>query len=278
MTLDLQPIIERKLELERVIEELTRRIANAPPGHLVISKPKGSPVKYYQAVFVVREGKRVEQRTYIAKKDAGLQKALAEKGYHEMVLRSVKREHAVIKRFLKQFPSDCPETIFEKMADERKALVEPYWESTDAFVERWLNEEYPRKQFYKDDIYYVTERGERVRSKSELIIANWLYQHGIPYRYECALELWDPYESRRITIYPDFTLLDPATGKTFYLEHFGMMSDEQYFRAAMDRLALYEANGYYVGESLILSFESDKVPLDIRQLGRRLDHYLRRDI
>ena len=57
-----------------------------------------------------------------------------------------------------------------------------------------------------------------------------------------------------------------------------MMSDEQYFRAAMDRLALYEANGYYVGESLILSFESDKVPLDIRQLGRRLDHYLRRDI
>lgn len=277
MRADLQPLLERKKELELVIRDLTERIANAPEGHLVISKPKGLPVKYYQAVIVEREGKRVEQRTYIAKKDAGLQKALAAKGYHETVLRSVKREYAIIERFLNQFPSDRPETIFEKMSDERKALVEPYWESTEAFVERWLREEYPGKAYREGDVYYVTARGERVRSKSELIIADWLYHHGIPYRYECPLKLWDPVRFREITIYPDFTILDPASGKCFYLEHMGMLDDESYFRSAMDRLALYEANGYFEGESLILSFESNNVPLDIRQLGRRLDHYLRRD-
>ncbi|MBQ1529705.1 MAG: hypothetical protein IIZ76_05425, partial [Clostridia bacterium] len=95
--------------------------------------------------------------------------------------------------------------------------------------------------------------------------------------YECALELWDPRQSRKFTIYPDFTILDPATGKCFYLEHFGMMDDERYFRSAMDRLALYEGNGYFVGESLLLSFESDKVPLDVRALGRRVEHALGRD-
>ena len=193
------------------------------------------------------------------------------------VLSRVRAEYAVISRFLKTYPAEHGEDIYPKLSEDRKPLVDPYWEPADVFLERWLREEYPRKGFREDDPYYVTERGERVRSKSELIIANWLFQHGIPYRYECALELWDPKQPRRITIYPDFTILDPATGKCFYLEHLGMMEDERYFRSAMDRISLYEANGYFVGESLLLSFESDKVPLDVRTLGRRVEHALGRD-
>ena len=114
--------------------------------------------------------------------------------------------------------------------------------------------------------------GHRFRSKSEVNIAQFLKSMGLEYKYEVKIII-----DKQI-YYIDFAVYCPETGRFFFIEHFGMMSDEQYFRAAMDRLALYEANGYYVGESLILSFESDKVPLDIRQLGRRLDHYLRRDI
>ena len=213
----------------------------------------------------------------IRKTDLALIKALANKGYYLTVLSRVRAEYAVISRFLKTYPAEHGEDIYPKLSEDRKPLVDPYWEPADVFLERWLREEYPRKGFREDDPYYVTERGERVRSKSELIIANWLFQHGIPYRYECALELWDPKQPRRITIYPDFTILDPATGKCFYLEHLGMMEDERYFRSAMDRISLYEANGYFVGESLLLSFESDKVPLDVRTLGRRVEHALGRD-
>ncbi len=278
MSLDLQPIIERKQELERVIHELTTRIAQAPPGHLVISKHKQSEsVKYYQRVSSKGNGYQGSRKTYIRKTDLTLIKALANKGYYLTVLSRVRAEYAVISRFLKTYPAELGEDIYPKLSDDRKPLVDPLWEPADVFLERWLREEYPQKGFREDDPYYVTERGERVRSKSELIIANWLYQHGIPYRYECALELWDPRQSRKFTIYPDFTILDPATGKCFYLEHFGMMDDERYFRSAMDRLALYEGNGYFVGESLLLSFESDKVPLDVRALGRRVEHALGRD-
>ena len=251
MQLDLQPIIDRQKELERVIRELTARIAQAPPGHLVISKHKQSEsVKYYQCVSGDGDEHRSSKKTYIRKTDLALIKALANKGYYLTVLSRVRAEYAVISRFLKTYPAEHGEDIYPKLSEDRKPLVDPY---------------------------YVTERGERVRSKSELIIANWLFQHGIPYRYECALELWDPKQPRRITIYPDFTILDPATGKCFYLEHLGMMEDERYFRSAMDRISLYEANGYFVGESLLLSFESDKVPLDVRTLGRRVEHALGRD-
>ena len=278
MQLDLQPIIDRQKELERVIRELTARIAQAPPGHLVISKHKQSEsVKYYQCVSGDGDEHRSSKKTYIRKTDLALIKALANKGYYLTVLSRVRAEYAVISRFLKTYPAEHGEDIYPKLSEDRKPLVDPYWEPADVFLERWLREEYPRKGFREDDPYYVTERGERVRSKSELIIANWLFQHGIPYRYECALELWDPKQPRRITIYPDFTILDPATGKCFYLEHLGMMEDERYFRSAMDRISLYEANGYFVGESLLLSFESDKVPLDVRALGRRVEHALGRD-
>lgn len=275
---DLQPIVERKEELERVIYDLTERIAGAPEGHLIISKSgNGGTVKYYQSVYAEQDGRRNERRSYIAKKDAAKARALAEKGYYEAVLRSVKRERDIIEQFLKRFPAESGESVYAKLGSDRKALVEPYWESNEAFVNRWLREEYPRKAFREGDPYYVTARGERVRSKSELIIADWLYHHGIPYRYECPLKLWDPTRFREITVYPDFTILDPVTGKCFYLEHLGMMGDEAYYRSAMERIALYEANGYFEGETLILSYESDKVPLDMRQLGRKLDHYLRRD-
>ena len=40
MQLDLQPIIDRQKELERVIRELTARIAQAPPGRRESPKPR----------------------------------------------------------------------------------------------------------------------------------------------------------------------------------------------------------------------------------------------
>ncbi len=50
---------------------------------------------------------------------------------------------------------------------------------------------------------YRTEKGELVRSKSEMNIANALFRTEIPYKYECPLTLNDG----RV-IYPDFTVLD----------------------------------------------------------------------
>ncbi len=53
-----------------------------------------------------------------------------------------------------------------------------------------------------DPIFY-THKGERVRSKSEVIIANLLYKYQIPYRYEFPLTIKD----FGIT-YPDFLILN----------------------------------------------------------------------
>jgi len=69
-----------------------------------------------------------------------------------------------------------------------------------------------------------TAKGERVRSKSEIIIADSLMRAGVPYRYEFPIIL-NGYGK----IYPDFTVLNVGLRKELYWEHLGMMDDSEIF-------------------------------------------------
>jgi AAA domain/UvrD-like helicase C-terminal domain len=92
-------------------------------------------------------------------------------------------------------------------------------------------------RFLEEGLIHRTLRSDSVRSKSEVIIANMLYQKGISdYRYEARLTAADG--SIR---YPDFTIEDSAMGTTYYWEHLGMLRDPSY-RARWERkLAWYRA-------------------------------------
>ena len=114
----------------------------------------------------------------------------------------------------------------------------------------------------------LTNRGERVRSKSEKIIADKLLNEGIPYRYECPIRLGNT------ILYPDFTALNKRTRKEFYLEHLGMMDDPNYCNDTISRIELYEKHGLFPGESLLLTFETKNRPLDSRVLDIIVRKYL----
>ena len=79
--------------------------------------------------------------------------------------------------------------------------------------------------------FYDTKRKERVRSKSELNIANMLDSYGVPYKYECPLKLKDGK-----VIYPDFTVINVKSRKVIYWEHRGMMDDKNYANMAVSRI------------------------------------------
>lgn len=54
-------------------------------------------------------------------------------------------------------------------------------------MEQWVAQEYQGKEFQKGTAVILTQKGERVRSKSEKILADYFYQHNIPYKYEKPL-------------------------------------------------------------------------------------------
>jgi hypothetical protein len=84
-------------------------------------------------------------------------------------------------------------------------------------------------RFLEEGLIHRTERGELVRSKSELVIADKLHARGVEYKFEQPFTL----NGGRVC-YPDFTIADHARGVTFYWEHLGMLEDPAY-RARWER-------------------------------------------
>ena len=80
-----------------------------------------------------------------------------------------------------------------------------------------------QQRFLEEGLIHRTERGDLVRSKSELVIADKLHARGIDYAYEQPLVL-----PNGRTRYPDFTIADHARGETFYWEHLGMLDNQRY--------------------------------------------------
>ena len=109
----------------------------------------------------------------------------------------------------------------------------------------------------------MTENGERVRSKSEKIIADKLHALGVPYRYEYPLVL-----DGNMKIYPDFMMLRMPEREETYLEHFGLMDDEGYVEKVMWKLNTYERNGIYLGVNLFITYETGRNPLNTKTFDR----------
>ncbi|NLG04602.1 MAG: AAA family ATPase, partial [Clostridia bacterium] len=100
------------------------------------------------------------------------------------------------------------------------------------------------KKYYDARYINVSERGERMISKSEVIIANCLnkYKKDIRYAYENKLTLL----STGRTIKPDFTIEHLGTGRVFYWEHLGMMTREDYRQKWEKKKQGYIDDGFVV--------------------------------
>ena len=77
-------------------------------------------------------------------------------------------------------------------------------------------------RFFENHLIHRTMRGEMVRSKSEVIIADQLANNDIEYHYERPLTI------DGVTKYPDFTIEDMESGLTVFWEHSGMLHVPSY--------------------------------------------------
>jgi hypothetical protein len=98
------------------------------------------------------------------------------------------------------------------------------------------------KKYYDAKYINVSERGEPMISKNEVIIANLLnkYRSELQYAYEDKLKFED---TGRI-VSPDFTIENIITGKRFYWEHLGLMTQKDYREKWQKKLESYMKDGF----------------------------------
>lgn len=134
-------------------------------------------------------------------------------------------------------------------------------------IKAWSNEQYIKNPSYPEHLLHKSLSGEKLRSKSEVIIANALYMNHIPYRYECQLVLGD------VSLHPDFTILHPTTFEIYYWEHFGMMDNPAYRESTFQKMKLYGEHQIYPADRLITTYESESLPLDSEKIQQLIEQY-----
>ena len=206
---------------------------------------------------------------YLGPQDSALISDLVQKDYLKRVLKQIKCERSAIEKMQKLYPETIAEDVFDTLSDARKQYARPINVCDDAYAEKWMAVPYKRKPFKKDAPEFYTLKGERVRSKSEVIIADRLRAQGIPYRYECPLKV-----GNRI-IHPDFTILRMSDRKILYHEHCGKMNDPQYTEDLIIRAKDYNRTGIILGDKLFFTFESETTPLDMTMLDNIISQHYR---
>lgn len=242
---------------KQIIEKIKRNPVETISGSLRISVD-GKQVRLYHHSDEYKNGD-----SYIASENIATAKKLAQKTYDVKVLKTAQKRYAQLSRLLKDYEENEIDEIYDHAHYVRKSLITPVEETIQQKYDKWKSQEYQGKEFFEGTPVILTERGERVRSKSEKIMADFFYRKGIEYKYEKPL-----YLKGYGVIYPDFTFFSLKLGKEIYLEHAGMMDDGEYSSKAVKKISIYENNGLFLGERLIVTFETSDKILNTNELER----------
>ncbi len=257
-------LLEEKARLEQIKQKTEERLKNVPEGTLRISK-SSNHIQYYHC----KEDILQKNGKYLHKSEEELVQRLAQKAYDEKIMRLVKRRLHQMKQLTEEYQDNEIEMIYQREHTVRQGLIIPAEITWAQQLEQWMMERYEGKGFQDGDPVIYSENGERVRSKSEKILSDYFYRKLIPYKYEKPLRL-----KGYGIVYPDFTFLSKQTGKEIYWEHEGRMDDPGYARSAIKKIQGYEENGIFVGDRLILTFETETTILNTKDIERNVKRYL----
>ena len=278
-------LLQRKLQkLKEDNYSIEKQINSLPEGKLCVTK-NGK----YNKMYLLKEG----EKTYIPKSNKRMAESLAYKKYLEHKYKtniqliklfqkyiSVEEKHN--RDMIKLLGSDY---IYSKMLmnyfnyDTEKinynnvnnALADNYCIEAAWKFGCWTNDDIygnSEKNTYTDKLIHTTASGINVRSKSEVIIANALYEFGIPFVYEKELCIGSN------IIHPDFACIHYNSGEIIYWEHFGMMDKLAYRSIMCEKIGLYMEGGLVPGRNLIMTYETKDYPLTYNLVCETIELYL----
>ena len=257
-------VVEYLDYLEKVLEknrENLEALDSVPKGRLRVTKNHGT----YQYFF--KEEGRNERYLHADEKEKVV--AIAQLYYEQKLCKHLNKSIIEVKRFLDSHDFECINKTYQQINAGRRMLIEPIEPTDEMVIKEWLTKYEGGQNPYPEEGKFITEQGERVRSKSEKIIADMFHKYGLIYCYEPKIIL-----NRKRTVYPDFAILNINRRKTYLWEHLGLISDEDYEKKNMSKIDIYERNGYVLGDNLIISLETAEKPIDIELVEYKINKLL----
>ena len=257
----------RKQELQTCLDNLQKSLKKAPKG-LLRAQPHKNSFQYY----IISERGDTKGK-YLPRKEIRKAAAIAQRDYNAAVARIIGRKITALDNLTENYHPEEIDAAFTGLHPGRRALVTPIREPDEEFIATWQHLPYTGKPFEINAPEFFTSTGVRVRSKSEVIIAEALNRAGIPFRYEypTSIKGWG-------TLYPDFTCLNTTSREEIIWEHFGLMGDPDYTENAIQKISHYAASGYILGKNLIVTFESGNTPLSVKQVQAYIKAFFKQNV
>lgn len=182
---NLEEEIEKRLKnLQTTLMEKEKEVNKKLEGHLRIAQRHGRSQFYHYTESSNPKGR------YIPLKEKIFAYKLAQKNYDTEVIILIQKEIDALQNYLKQTSDGrAISELYDSLCPARRALITPVTFTDEQYAARWQKISWTGRPFSQDAPLLYTARGERVRSKSEVIIADTLFRHKIPYRYEYPLTL-----------------------------------------------------------------------------------------
>lgn len=259
---------KRCVQLENAIKFLEESVKKAPAGAIRIAG-KGKNTQFYH----IGENTPKTGR-YVTKNEFSLAKKIIQADYDKIQIEALNEELSALQKLMAFSQKGKAAKSLSKVNEYRKAIATPATLSDEEYAVQWKNMSFRKKSFSSKSADFATSSGQRVRSKSEIIIAQTLEQSEIPFRYEfpIVLELGD---CEFKEFFPDFYCLNLRTRKEFIWEHFGMMDDPQYAANAVGKLKIYGENGWLPGKNMIISMETRENPVSVKCIKAIIEQILK---
>ena len=247
---DLRNYLEFEIAREKNLTQLmNRRLAVIPEGSLVEYIINGKHYYYlYAYVTGKKEGMSLDSSN---EEHREVIKELMEKKTIVHGLPILKKNIKLMEKCFKELKQYHP-TMFKY----GELLGSEYYLEGDVCIRDWKKKPESQNPFRRQDLIHGTKKDINVRSKSEMLISDTLYDSGLLFKYETSLK----FKNGKI-VYPDFEILHPKINELIWWEHLGRADDGVYMQDNLEKLESYGNAGLIPGKNLIITSETASSPL-----------------
>ena len=216
--------------MKKLLQRKKRELKSLPEGSLI--KKNGSYYHYANG-----------RETGISKNKELIRK-LARKRFLKNEIAIISKNLKLQSNYKKKYTALDANDIIASMPKSYQGLPMEY------FIGKEIQAAQSENPYKREHLIYKSGKGVFVRTKSELIIANFLEDNNINYLYEPRFLL-----GHRV-VYPDFLLENPHH-MVKPLEHLGMLGNKEYEKKNIEKISDYAQNGYFPSRDIIYTYEED---------------------
>ena len=271
-------ILAEKLYYKELAEKFEKELLMLPIGCISKKHIKGKDYFYHQTCKTIqgRPKKSIKERhdlgkkkqitsKYLKKDDLDIMAGIKRRRFIGKSMPKLKKALKILEQLAdKYYPYDPSEIINNLSEIYSNIPIREFIREENGVSLEWIGLKEVPNDFFVENLRHITSSGRIVRSKSEAIIADLLDSNNLLYKYEVEIDTGNR------KYFPDFAVFRKSDKKIIYWEHFGLMCNEDYANAMLNKINEYHSIGIILWDNLIMTSDGLEGNIDAKRINNMI--------